>query len=55
MKVNLNEIKLKPDLTTVCRKKISDKEYFSEEYKDYISNSRLGLINPEQNGSPNQY
>lgn len=55
MKVNLNEIKIIPDLTSVERKKISDKEYFSNEYKDYISNSRLGLINPEQDGSPNKY
>lgn len=35
--------------------KMSDEEYFSEKYKDYISNSKLGLINPEQNGSPELY
>lgn len=55
MKINLNEIKLSPDLTSVYREKISDKEYFSEKYTNYISNSRLALINPEQDGSPNKY
>lgn len=34
---------------------ISDEEYFGENYKDYISNSRLSLINPEQGGSIEQY
>ena len=33
-------------------KRMTDKEYFSDEYKDYISNSKLGLINPDQGGSP---
>lgn len=31
--------------------KMSDEEYFSEKYKDYISNSKLGLLNPEEGGS----
>lgn len=35
--------------------KISDKEYFGEQYKDYISNSKLNLINPSQGGSPFKY
>ena len=35
--------------------KISDNEYFGSKYKDYISNSRLALINPDQDGSPELY
>lgn len=31
---------------------ISDKEYFGPKYKNYISNSKLKLINPEEGGSP---
>lgn len=31
---------------------ISDEEYFGEKYKDYISNSKLRLINPSEGGSP---
>lgn len=37
------------------RKKISDAVYFSSEFADYISNSRLKLINSEQGGSPSIY
>ena len=35
--------------------KISDEEYFSEKYKDYISNSRLSLIDPTEGGSREKY
>ena len=35
--------------------KMSDEEYFSSKYTNYISNSRLKLINPNQNGSPSKY
>lgn len=31
--------------------KLTDKEYFSDTYKEYISNSKLGLINPAEGGS----
>lgn len=31
--------------------RMSDEEYFSDKYKDYISNSKLGMINPEEEGS----
>lgn len=34
---------------------ISDAEYFGSNYKNYISNSRLKLINPDQGGSPQAY
>jgi len=34
---------------------LTDDEYFGPDYKDYISNSRMTLINPEQGGSPQKY
>lgn len=49
------EIKITPLLDTLRLQKISDEEYFSEHYADYISNSRLGYINPEQDGSPAKF
>ena len=48
MAINLNDIKLSPVLESVYRSKISDAEYFSSSYSNYISNSRLKYINPEQ-------
>ena len=36
--------------------KISDQEYFgNSEFKDYISNSKLGLLNPDEGGSMEKY
>ena len=35
--------------------KMSDEEYFSSKYEDYISNSRLGLVNPDKEGSIEKY
>lgn len=35
--------------------KMTDAEYFSDKYKDYISNSKLSLINPDQGGSPDKF
>lgn len=40
----LNNITLYPLLDTLRLQKISDEVYFSDKYKDYISNSRLGLL-----------
>lgn len=34
---------------------VPDNVYFSKEYAEFTSNSRLGLINPEQQGSPEKY
>lgn len=31
--------------------KLTDEEYFSNKYKDYISNSKLSLLNPDEEGS----
>jgi hypothetical protein len=35
--------------------KIDDATYFGPEYKDYISNSKLKLINPDEGGSREKY
>ena len=56
--MNLSEfknIKIVPILESLTVLDISDEEYFSSEYKKYISNSSLSLINPEQGGSPQMY
>lgn len=52
---NPETITLTPLLDTLRLKNISDELYFSEKYSMYISNSRLGLINPEQGGTPNKF
>lgn len=54
-KVKLSDFNIYPLTNTAKRLKISDEEYFSDKYADYISNSRLGYINPDQNGSLEQY
>lgn len=53
--MQLSEIKLTPLLDTLQLVKISDAEYFSPKYGGYISNSRLGLLNPRQGGSPESF
>lgn len=40
---------------TVQRLTMSDEEYFGNGLPGYISNSRMGLINPEQGGSAKKY
>lgn len=42
-------------MDTLYLEKISDAEYFSERFSNYISNSRLGLINPEQDNDPKAF
>lgn len=49
------EVKITPLIETIKLLNISDEEYFGEKYNDYISNSRLKLINPKQGGSPELY
>lgn len=44
-------MKITPLIDTLRLQKIEDEEYFSKKYSNYISNSRLGLINPSQDGS----
>jgi hypothetical protein len=53
--MNLKEIKLEPLLDTLTLTKIPDEIYFSEKYSKYVSNSRLGKLNPKQGGSPEQF
>lgn len=48
-------IKIKPLLDTLRLQKIDDSEYFSKRYSGYISNSRLSLINPKQDGTPEKF
>lgn len=51
----LEDIKIKPLIDTLHLENISDNVYFSEKYADYVSNSRLTLINPDQDGTPEKY
>lgn len=53
--MELKDIKLTPLLETLKLEKIDDATYFSKKYSGYVSNSRLGLINPYQNGSVEQF
>lgn len=55
MKIDLSQVTLKPILSSVQRLDISDEIYFGPQYKHYISNSRLKLIDPTCNGSPSTY
>ena len=52
---DLNQIQVIPLLDTLRLQKIDDAEYFSEKYNGYISNSRLSLINPEQDNDPKAF
>ena len=53
--MELKDIKLTPLLDTLKLLKISDSVYFSEQYSHYVSNSRLGLLNPRQKGTPEKF
>lgn len=54
--MKLEEIKLEPLLDTLRLEKIDDNVYFTSPiYKNRISNSRLGLLNPNQDGSPEKF
>lgn len=48
-------MKITPLLETLRLQKIDDSTYFSKKYSNYISNSRLSLINPKQDGSPEKF
>ena len=48
-------IKLTPIIDSIQFIEMSDEEYFSSKWADYISNSRLSLINPDQGGSDNKF
>lgn len=53
--VPLNDIEIIPLLDTLRLQKIDDAEYFSAKYNGYISNSRLSLLNPEQDNDPKAF
>lgn len=53
--MNLKDIKIEPIIESLRLENISDEEYFSKRFSNYISNSRLGLINPKQDGSPEKF
>lgn len=53
--VNLFDFNIVPLYDTIKHAKISDEEYFSSKYKNYISNSKLKLIDNEEGGSPEKY
>lgn len=52
---HLDSIEITPLIDTLKLQKIDDSVYFSKKYNGYISNSRLSLINPEQDGSPEKF
>ena len=49
------ELKITPLIETLWIGKIADADYFSKQYKNYISNSRLSLIDPSKDGSPEKF
>lgn len=51
----LNSIEVTPLMNTLRLQKISDAEYFSSKFGGYISNSRLSLINPNQDNDPKAF
>lgn len=51
----LSQIKITPLIDTLHLEDIDDKVYFGKKYSDYISNSRMSLINPAQGGTPATY
>ena len=54
--MKLSDIRLEPLIETLRLEKIDDNVYFtSSVYKNRISNSRLGLLHPKQDGSPEKF
>jgi hypothetical protein len=52
--MEFNEIKIcKPKKIRIVD--ITDKDYFSKSYSEYISNSKLSLLNPAEGGSPEKF
>lgn len=50
----MGRVKFEIVKNSVVMKDVDDESYFSN-YNDYVSNSRLSLINPEENGSIKKY
>ena len=53
--MKLSQISIKPLIETLRVEDIDDNTYFSNKYNNYISNSRLSKINPDQDGSPTEF
>ena len=54
--MKLEDIKLEPLLDTLQLEKIDDNVYFTSPInKNRISNSRLGLLHPQQGGNPEKF
>lgn len=54
--MKLDDIKLEPLIETLRLEKVEDSIYFNSPiYKNRISNSRLGLLNPKQGGDPEKF
>lgn len=53
--MKLSQISIKPLIETLRVEDIDDNTYFSNKYGNYISNSRLSKINPDQDGSPVEF
>lgn len=52
----LSDITIKLLTHTVERiEGVEDKDYFGERYKEFVSNSLLALLNPDQGGSPGKF
>lgn len=54
-KEELSSIKFRVIDESLKLEDISDEVYFSNKYKNYVSNSRLKLINPAEGGNPELY
>lgn len=55
IKLNFGDFQIVPNFESVHREALDDEAYFGSKYASFISNSRLGLINPDQQGSPQKY
>ena len=55
MTVKFSDFKIVPVLDSIKRTDMSDEEYFSKKYREYISNSRLKYIDPSEDGGPELY
>lgn len=52
---SLDSIEIIPLIDTLRLQKIDDSVYFGEKYNGYISNSRLSLLNPDQDNDPKAF
>ena len=49
--INFKDFQIVPDINSVRHECIDDDTYFSKNYSGYVSNSRLGWIDPNRNGN----